>query len=62
MERDFFMAAEESKAYGLIDQVLEQARRADAPTGSARRRAACSNNARSGPFSRRRPRFLFDYH
>jgi ATP-dependent protease ClpP protease subunit len=24
MERDFFMDAEESKAYGLIDQVLSE--------------------------------------
>ncbi len=71
MERDFFMDPEESKAYGLIDQVLTSrnapaARRADRapsaqkcrPFGPAR---GTATTCRTGPFSEPRPRFLFHY-
>ena len=58
MERDFFMDAEEAKAYGLIDKVLAKRPR----TRADRVRRPLVGNARTGPFFREGPVFYLHYH
>ena len=59
MERDFFMDPEESKAYGLIDQVLEQARRARRATDSLARPSAARQQRHERGLSRGKAPFSF---
>ena len=61
-ERDYFMIAEESKDYGLIDKVLTK-RSAEHRLSTACAEAAREQQHGNGVFlGQRRRRFLLDYH
>ena len=59
-ERDYFMSADEAKDYGLIDQVIAQARAEPRarPMSAALRPCGLQQRPRNGAFLGRRPRSL----